>query len=510
MIDRSSNSQIAKNTVMLYFRMAVTMLVQLYTSRLVLMALGFSDYGLYNVVGGIVILFGFMDGAMRGTTQRYITYELGKGNFESLRSVFSSSVQLHVLIAVLVIILSELVGSWLIYNEMQIPEGRLIDVLYVFQISILASVTNIIFVPYNAAIVAHERMSIFAYVSIAEVLVRLLLVYLLLLLDSNRLIAYAVMVFVSQLAFKLFYFFYCRKHFKETIYTHRINKKQLKEMCAFSGWNLWGNVAVALNTQGLNILLNMYFGPVVNAARGIAVQVQTNMYQFSGNFQTAVIPELTKSYAAGEHSKTLSLMYRASRFSFYLLYLVTLPVLLETDAILNLWLKDVPDNSVLFVRILLICQLIFAMEGPLSTVAYATGDIKKLNIVCGLIVLFALPVSWMILKMGAPAYSVFLIVLVLELVSFIARLQIVSESVNFSMSGYFVDVILKSSAVAISSLAFAGTLYYYLPSNDILTVLIVCSAAMASVAMTALYLGMSTSEREFVYNIVKSHIRKIS
>lgn len=505
--NRSSNRQIAKNAVLLYIRMGIIMLVQLYTSRVVLMALGFTDYGLYNVIGGIVVLFSFINGAMTGSTERYILYELGKGDFESLKSVFRSSIQLHAIIAVIIVVLTEPVGLWLIFNEMQIPEGRLTTALIVFQLSIVSTVINVLCVPYNATIIAHERMNIFAYVSIVDVLVRLLIVYLLLLIEDGRLVAYAAMLLVAQLGLRLFYGYYCHRHFKETIYTHIINKPQLKEMISFSGWNLLGNIAAVLNTQGLNILLNIFFGPVVNAARGIAVAVQMNVNQFSGNFQTAIIPELTKSYAAGEYNKTLVLMHRACRFSFFLLFIVVLPILFEADGILEVWLKDVPADSPLFVRILLLCLLIWAVTGPLTTVAYASGDIKRLNTVCSIIVLTALPISWLVLKAGAPAYSVFLVVLVVEIFSFAARLLILRGIIHYSIRSFINDVLQRIIIVALFSFVVTLIPFVYIPSG-ILRMLVVCVVAVGTAIFSSLFLGMSKGEREFIYNIVVSRIKR--
>lgn len=505
--NQSSNIQIAKNTVVLYLRMIVTMIVNLYTSRLVLEALGISDYGLYNVVGGIVVMFGFLNGAMTGATQRYITFELGRGNIDTLKSVFRSSLQLHIIISILIILLAEPVGLWLMYNKMQIPVDRMIAAFWVFQLSIATFVTGIISVPYNASIIAHERMSIFAYVSITEVFLKLLFVYLLFISSDNRLVLYAFYAFIIQVGIRVYYGHYCKKHFEETNYKHKVDRRQLRGMLSFSGWNMFGNIAAVLNTQGLNLLLNMFFGPTVNASRGIAVQVQAIVSQFSGNFTTAINPGLTKSYAAGEHDNTITLMKRASRFSFFLLFMITLPLLAETEPILSLWLKEVPDNTAIFVRIILVCQLIWTYTMPMTTVAYATGKIKKVNTVCGSIVLVTLPISWGLLKMGEPAYTVFLVYTFFEFISMIVRMMILRSIVQFSIRNFIFDVFGRTLSVAIMSSIIVFNIRFLFPTS-IISSLVICCISVMVVIIFALFVGIKKEERIYLLNILRSRISK--
>ena len=507
MEQRSTNKQIANNTIMLYIRMAVIMIVQLYTSRIILDALGISDYGLYNVVGGIVVMFGFINTTLSASTQRYITFELGGGDLEKLKSVFRSSIQLHIIIAILIAVVCEPVGLWLIFNKLQIPEGQLNTTIWVFQISIATFVMSVLTVPYNATIIAHERMSIYAYISVIEVLLKLASVYILLLVNNNRLIIYSLMGLFISSGIRSFYMMYCKKHFEESHYTHIVDKGQLKEMLNFSGWNLVAHIASVLNTQGLNILLNIFFGPTVNAARGIAVQVQVALNQFCTNFLVAVNPELTKSYAAGEYEKSISLMHRASKFGFYLLLMVTLPFFWEADAILGIWLKQVPQDTAIFIKILLLCLLIWAFTNPMTTVAYATGHIKRLNTVCGVIVVIALPISWLVLKQGSPAYSVFLVVLILEIISLIARMIIVRSVIHFSVTNFIKDVFVRSFVVALSSSILPCFLHYYL-NQSIYHSIIVCVSAVLSVIISSFYLGMNSVERAFIISMVKLHISK--
>ena len=450
-------------------------------------------------------MFGFLNGALTGSTQRYITYELGRGDFDSLRSVFRSSLQLHFIIAAIVVLLAEPVGIWLLYNKMQIPADRMTTCFWVFQLSIATFVTNVISVPYNATIIAHERMSIFAYVSIVEVLMRLLICFLLLAVPQGRLLLYALLIFFISAGIRLFYGVYCKRKFPETIYQHGVNRPQLREMLSFSGWNLFGNLASVVNTQGLNIMLNIFFGPVVNAARGIAVQVQATMNQFCSNFQTAVNPELTKSYAAGEYDKSLNLMYRSCRFSFYLLFMITLPLILETDAILLLWLKEVPEHTTMFMRILLICQLSWTFTNPITTVAYATGHIQRMNTYCALVVLMTLPVSWILLSTGAPAWTAFAVYAILEFVSMIVRLIIFRTVVSFSITDYFKKVYLNTILVALLS-TIIGLLAKRLLPTCILSAIVVCIFSAIVVIAISYIIGMDSHERMFVTNAIKSKI----
>lgn len=314
----SSNQRIAKNTLLLYFRMFLMMGVSLYTSRVVLQTLGVEDFGIYSVVGGIITMFAFINGGMVSATQRFITFELARGCMDRLKSVFSTSLQIHALISLIVVLLGETVGFWFLYEKMVIPDSRMQAAVWVYQCSIIACVVNIMSIPYNADIVAHEKMSAFAYISIVEAFLKLGIVYLLLLSPWDKLKVYAVLLLIVQLVIRFVYSYYCHKHFEEASYQHQMDKPLFREMVGFAGWSFWGNLAGVLYTQGLNIMLNIFFGPVVNAARGIAVQVQSAVQQFVSNFQMALNPQITKTYATGNLSQMHSLMFRSARFSFFI------------------------------------------------------------------------------------------------------------------------------------------------------------------------------------------------
>ena len=383
-----NNKRIAKNTLLLYVRTLFIMLVTLYTSRVVLNTLGVSDYGIYNVVGGVVAMFGFINASMSSATQRYITFALGKGDIADLRKIFSTALQIHVLIAALIVVLGETVGLWFMYTQMQIPADRMNAAFWVLQCSIVSSVVMIISVPYNADIIAHERMSAFAYISIIEAVLRLAIVYLLLAFSYDKLILYAFLTLAVQLLIRFCYSSYCNKHFPESKYRHVWDKSLFKEMTGFAGWGMFSSLSGILSGQGLNMLLNVFFGPVVNAARAVAVQVQNAILQFIGNFQMAINPQITKTYANGEMEDMHKLMFRSARFTFYLLFVVSLPVLFETNFILTVWLKTVPENTVIFLRIMICVSLLYPLSNPLIIANQATGQVRNFQFVSGLILLF--------------------------------------------------------------------------------------------------------------------------
>ena len=324
MADTSTNNKrIAKNTLMLYVRMLFSMIVSLFTSRVVLQTLGVEDYGIFNVVGGVITMFTFINAAMVSSTQRYLNFELAKGNSQRLRSVFNTSLQIHGLIAIAIIVLGETLGLWFVLNKLVIPESRMTAALWVYQCSILACSVNIMSAPYNADIIAHEEMSAFAYISILEVSLKLLIVYLLVVSPIDKLIAYAILTLSVQLLIRFIYSHYCHKHFEESYIEFNVNKVLFKEMSGFAGWSFFGNLAAILYTQGLNMMLNIFFGPVVNAARGIAVQVQSAVQQFVSGFQTALNPQITKNYAVGDLEQMHNLMFRL--FSFAVLFISSSP-----------------------------------------------------------------------------------------------------------------------------------------------------------------------------------------
>ena len=483
----SNNKRIAKNTLLLYFRMLVTMAVSLYTSRVVLNILGVEDFGIYNVVGGIVAMFGFINGSMTSATQRYLTFELGQNNRAQLTKVFSTSLSIHGIISFLIIVLAETVGLWFLWNKMQIPADLMI-----------------MSVPYNAAIIAHERMSAFAYISIIEVSLRLLIVCFLRYFHTDKLILYAALIVIVQFLIRLCYSWYCNRHFNETKYRWSWDKGLFKEMTGFASWNMFGSLAAITFTQGLNLLLNMFFGPVVNAARGIAVQAQTAIGQFSSNFQTALNPQITKSYATGDMEYMHGLIFRSAKFSFFLLLLLSLPVLIETKAILTLWLKIVPDHTVVFLRIMLCTTWVYAVSNPLITAASATGKIKLYQSVVGGLLLLILPISYLCLRFGLPAYSVFIVHFVMEITAQFARLLMLRRMIRLSLREYFAKVIWSISKVTAIALAVPLAVAYWQPGEGIWNLLTICLICAISTSMSVYWFGLTPGEKIYICSKVSS------
>lgn len=495
-----NNKRIAKNTLMLYIRMLFTMGVSLFTSRVILQTLGIEDYGIYSVVGGIITMFAFINGGMISATQRFLTFEIGKGNLSQLKKVFSTSLQIHALIAFVIVLLGETVGLWFLYEKMVIPSERLLAALWVYQCSIIACVINIMSVPYNADIIAHEKMSAFAYISIVEVILKLAIVYMLYVTPWDKLITYSIFILIVQLIIRCIYAHYCNKHFEESHYCHQIDKSLFKEMFAFAGWSFWGNLAGVLYTQGLNMMLNIFFGPIVNAARGIAVQVQAAVQQFVGNFQVALNPQITKNYATGELVQMHILMFRSARFSFFLLFLLTLPILLETNYILTLWLETVPNDAVVFTRWMIGISLIYTIANPCVVANQATGKVKVYQAVVGGILLLILPISYIVLKLGAPAYSVYIVHFCVEMVAQFARMYMLRKLIKLPLFAYLRNIYLPVIVVVIVSSILPFYLYLQL-TESFVTFIIVSVISVFSVGITTLILGFTKDERNFLYRM---------
>lgn len=493
----SNNKRIAKNTLLLYIRTLLIMLVTLYTSRVVLNTLGVTDYGVYNVVGGVVAMFGFINSSMASATQRFITFALGKGDKDNLQKVFSTALQIHVLIAALIVVLGETVGLWFMYTQMQIPADRMNAAFWVLQCSIVSSVVMIISVPYNADIIAHERMSAFAYISIIEAVLRLAIVYLLLAFSYDKLILYAFLTLAVQLLIRFCYSSYCNKHFPESKYRHVWDKFLFKEMTGFAGWGMFSSLSGILSGQGLNMLLNVFFGPVVNAARAVAVQVQNAILQFIGNFQMAINPQITKTYANGEMEDMHKLMFRSARFTFYLLFVVSLPVLFETNFILTVWLKTVPENTVIFLRIMICVSLLYPLSNPLIIANQATGQVRNFQFVSGLILLFILPVSYICLSFGLPAYSVFVVHFITEFTTLFYRLRLLRSSINIRFIDYFKNVFFRVVLVVAISIIIPIAIYNYM-CNTIIRFFLICIICILSVGLSAYTVGLSHNERLFI------------
>ena len=492
----SANKRIAKNTLVLYVRMLFTMGISLFTSRVILQTLGVEDYGISSVVGGVISMFTFINAAMVSSTQRYLNFELVRGDANQLRSVFSTSLQIHALIALAIIVLSETVGLWFLNEKLVIPEARMNAAMWVYQCSILSCAVSIMSTPYNAVIVAHEKMSAFAYISILDVSLKLLVVYLLVVLPFDKLIILAILNLLVQLFIRYIYTLYCHRHFPESYFQFWFNKTLFKEMFGFAGWSFWGNLAAILYTQGLNMMLNIFFGPIVNAARGIAVQVQSAVQQFVGGFQTALNPQITKNYASNNLPQMHSLMFRSARFSFLLLFFLSLPVLMETNFILTLWLKTVPDDAVIFTQIMICISLIYTTANPCIIANQATGKVKIYQMVVGGILLLILPISYVVLKLGAPAYSVFIVHFCIESLAQFSRMYMLRKLIHLPLWQYMKNIYIPIVSTVVIAIILPLVVRMQV-AEGWLRFLAVGFTCVLSVGASSYFIGFTKQERVF-------------
>ena len=492
----SANKRIAKNTLVLYVRMLFTMGISLFTSRVILQTLGVEDYGISSVVGGVISMFTFINAAMVSSTQRYLNFELVRGDANQLRSVFSTSLQIHALIALAIIVLSETVGLWFLNEKLVIPEARMTAAMWVYQCSILSCAVSIMSTPYNAVIVAHEKMSAFAYISILDVSLKLLVVYLLVVLPFDKLIILAILNLLVQLFIRYIYTIYCHRHFPESYFQFRFNKTLFKEMFGFAGWSFWGNLAAILYTQGLNMMLNIFFGPIVNAARGIAVQVQSAVQQFVGGFQTALNPQITKNYASNNLPQMHSLMFRSARFSFLLLFFLSLPVLMETNFILTLWLKTVPDDAVVFTQIMICISLIYTTANPCVIANQATGKVKIYQMVVGGILLLILPISYVVLQLGAPAYSVFIVHFCIESLAQFSRMYMLRKLIHLPLWQYMKNIYIPIVSTVVIAIILPLVVRMQV-AEGWLRFLAVGFTCVLSVGASSYFIGFTKQERVF-------------
>lgn len=505
----SNNKRLLKNSLMLYLRMFVNMAVSLFTSRLILNALGESDFGIYNVVGGIVVMFTFINGSMTSSTSRYLTISLAKDSFVKLKNTFNFAVTIHFILALIIFALAETVGLWFFYNKLIIPEERMQIAFVLYQLSIATTMLSIMSVPYNSSIISHERMGAFAYISISDVFLKLLIVYAVIYLPWDRLLVYAILLFLTQIINQFVYIIYCRIKFKECRFSLRWDRTLFREMCGFAGWNMAGNFAFICYTQGLNILINMFFGPSVNAARGIAVRVQGTISNFSSNFQTAINPQITKNYATGNLEYMRTLIYAESKFSFFLLLILSLPIMIEADTVLTWWLVNVPQNTVIFMDIMLLTTFVETSINPLLIAALATGNIKKLQMFICPILLCILPVSYICLKLGMPSYSVFVVNLSLLFVSLLVRVYLLRSYIGISLRYYMINIFGRCVAVGIASSILPLVVNSSI-DDKIANFVIVCLVCVVSTICCSFILGLNHSERSFVLNKAKTIFRKLS
>ena len=401
------NKRIAKNTIYLYIRMFITILVSLYTSRIVLQVLGASDYGLYSVVAGVLAMFSMFNGALTAGTQRFLNYAMGEEDDNKLKKTFSIAFSLHIYVALAIFVIGQTVGYWFVINYLNIPDGRMTAAIWVYELSLFSFLISLVQIPFQSCIIAHEHMNIYAYMSIYDVVMKLIVIFLIQFLTYDKLILYAILIFAVHTSSVIIYNAYCRHHYEECRFKMVTDKGMMKEIASFSGWNLLGGSIGPITNQGVNILLNIFCGTIVNAARGLSMTVSVYVMQFVTNFQMAANPQIVKLFAAKEYDKFYKLIINNCRISVYLFLLIAIPVFIEIEFVLGFWLGDYPDYTEVFIQIILIQSFFQAINRPINMSVHASGNIKWMNITNALFMLIVLPVSYLVLKVGYSPVSVY-------------------------------------------------------------------------------------------------------
>lgn len=503
-----NNKRVAKNTIFLYFRTMLVMVISIFTSRIILDTLGVDDYGIYNAVGGFVAMFSMLSGTLVAASQRFIAYELGKDN-PNVKEVFSTTLSVHCIIAAIIFILLETGGLWFLNYKMNISPERMIAANWVYHCSVITFCINVVSIPYNAAIIAFEKMSAFAYISIFEVIAKLGCVYALYIITFDSLIIYALFMMVVAIVLRLIYGYYCNVKFPSCRYDYSFNKSLVLKMMNFSGWNFIGSVAANLNGHGINILTNIFFGVAMNAARGVATQVDNAINTFVNNFMMAITPQITKSYAAKDFTYINRMIISGTKYGFFLLLVISLPVYMNAEYILSVWLKKVPDYSADFVRLGIIFSICQTLSQCLYRTMLASGKIKKYQIVVGGLSMLAFPVAYLFFHFGLPATWGYWAMIIFSIVCLFARLSLLSEIMpDFSPIEFHIEALLP---IIISTIPVAITAYYIHSSDENVTLLTFVEESIEYVVLTSISiwaLGLSRLERKRCVAFIQSKLLK--
>lgn len=503
MSENVNNKRIAKNTIYLYLRMLFVMAISLYTVRVILEILGVVDYGIYNVVGGVVTMFAFMKKTLSTSSQRYFSIELACGNKERLSKWFCLNITSFMMLGLTIAFFLETIGLWFLNTQMTIPDERMTAANVVYQLSIISFLFHIFSVPYLALIIAHEKMNIFAYVGILEALGRLVIVFILMMLTYDKLIIYGILILLLSISASMSYVLYCWRHYSESKYHWYWNLEEVKELLGFSGWHFLGTFSTSCRSQGINILLNMFFNPAINAARAIAFQVSTHIMQLHTNFFTAIKPQIYKSYAKQEFGELFKLMMRSSIISGFLVSIIAFPILVSTPYILGIWLKEIPEYAVLFTQLALINGVIDASDGPLIAASLATGRIKKYMITVSLIILANVPISYIALKLGCEPTVTMEISIVISCLSVVVRAYLLKQMMGFPWLDYLL-LMVKIVVVTVVMLV----VIYLIPHDAICNIIsLMLSSFILAIATTALYaVVLSRDDRKYAIKLVKQKL----
>ncbi len=505
---RNDSKKIAINTLMLYMRTILTMLISLYTSRLFLEVLGVEDFGIYNVVGGVVGMFSLISGSLSNSISRFLTVEIGRGDYTQLRRVFSTSVNIQIILAIIIVFGIEIGGVWFLNNKMTIPPNRMDAAHWVLQCSVITFVMGLISMPYNALIIANEHFKMFAYIGILENVLKLIVLLLLYNLEFDSLKLYATLWLCVSIILRIIYGAYSRKHFKESKYKFVLDKNLFREMFSFAGWNAIGTSAALFKEQGVNIAINIFQGPTVNAARAIAVQVNTAVSSFVGNFTIALNPQITKSYASGDKSYMMDLIFKGSKLAFFLLLFLSLPIIIEVDYILSIWLKVIPDHTANLVRLILINAMAESISYSLITAQSATGKIRNYQIIVGGLLMLNFPISYIMLDLGYDVEVTLIVALCISQLCLFARLYMLQKMISLRSLRFIKDVYLRVISTALIS-TILPLLTHSVIVEGFLRFILVGFTCCISTLICTLYLGSTKIEREFVFSKITEQKNKI-
>ena len=502
-----NNNHLAKNTMMLYFRTFLIMGVSLYSVRVLIDILGVEDYGIYNVVGGVVISLGVINASLSGASSRFVSYAIGNGNEDLLKKYYSSIKMIHWILAIGVFLLGETLGLWLVMDKLVIPASRLTAALLCFQMCLFTSMISIISVPFNALIMSYERMEIYAYISILEAVLKLGIIFILPYTGFDKLISYGVLLLMTQIIVRICYNFYCLRNYKVAKLKATFDKTVFKEIFSFAGWTFTGQLAYMGYTQGISILLNVFFGPIVNAARGIANQVQTGAGILAKNFQVAIRPQIIKSWAQGDVDNVQYLVIMTSKLGYYLTAFTVFPIILCSKPILSIWIKNVPDHTVAFVNLTLIAMLVESFSNAIIVAVHAVGNIKKFQIYESLVLFMIIPAAYVqlrVLKMSAE--SVLLMYIVVQILAQIVRLTIVLPMIKMSIKDYLIKIFPRLTTTTIVLAVPLLLLDINIASPLVLLFYIVMMCLY--VGFTVFVLGLSYTERNILKNMILTKIHK--
>lgn len=492
---------------MLYIRQIFTLFVRLYTSRIILNVLGVEDYGVYNVVGGIIVLFSFLNNTMTVATQRFLAYDIGNGNVEDLKKTFALTFWIHLGIGIIICILAETVGLFLLHHYINLPEGRLDAALWIFHLSVISLLIGVTQVPYSASITAHEKMDIFAYFSILDVALNLLIVFMLQWIPFDKLILYSILLFAVSILMMTINRIYCIRHFQECRIKWYWDKERFRNITSYAGWNMTNHFAYIARTQGVNIILNVFFGTALNAARGVALQVSNAINSFVTNFIQAMNPQIIKYYAQGELDTMQQLVIKGCKYSFFLLLILSMPIIIEAEYILTLWLKHPPTYSIIFCRLIMISALMDTLSGVVGYGALATGKIKIYQIVMSLVFISVPILTYIAYCIGLPSYSCIVAEMFSYAIALFMRPYLTSRITTFSISKYLHNNILPCMCVVIMTLPIPIVVHAYMPYGFI-RLITVCIICVFSTCLSIWLVGIDTPERKIIVQYIQNKYRK--